>query len=223
MNHPGHETHDGQYNLYLGGCLKALQSGCSCDGQQSLVWMACIPRSPCRQQELSAWSTTTSQQGMREMAMQGLTRLLVACPDVLTDFLPDFLSVNDAYVVEAVLVAVLGLVVHGHAREAAICAAQRVLYAVFPEGNARWCHLTIRHYARRIVESVHARGWLPEADLEVVRPPYRSNLALDELPDMSGLKGLDDLLWQFRKHSLFVHENGFLPLHHGWQLGLPSV
>lgn len=141
--------------------------------------------------QVLAWFATTSQQGMREKAMQGLTRLLAACPETVKDLLPDFLTVNDAYVVEAVLIAVWGMVVDGHSQEAATFAAQRILKDMYSEGNSRWCHVTIRHYARRIVEAVHERGWLP-ADLEVVKPPYRSTLPLDEVPDKAALKALDD-------------------------------
>lgn len=138
-----------------------------------------------------AWLTTTSQQGMREKAMQGLTRLLVACPEVVKEFLPDFLTVNDAYVVEAVLIATLGMVMDGHSQDAATYAAQHILEDMFPEGNCNWIHVTIRHYARRIVETVHEKGWLPEANYDFVKPPYRSSLELDKVPEKKGLKALD--------------------------------
>lgn len=50
---------------------------------------------------LLAWISATSQNELRQSAMQGLTRLLVACTEVLECFLPDFLEVNDAYVLES--------------------------------------------------------------------------------------------------------------------------
>ena len=85
--------------------------------------------------------------------MQGLTRLLVACPEAFESFLPDFLEVNDAYILEGVLLAVLGGVLDGAKPEMAANAAMRVYESQFPEGNPRWCHVTIRHYARCIVEA----------------------------------------------------------------------
>lgn len=57
---------------------------------------------------LLAWMGATSQNELRQAAMQGLTRLLVACPEAFESFLPDFLEVNDAYILEGVLLAVLG-------------------------------------------------------------------------------------------------------------------
>jgi hypothetical protein len=141
---------------------------------------------------LLAWMGATSQNELRRAAMQGLTRLLVACPQVLEAFLPDFLEVNDAYVLEGVLVAVWGVVLDGADREMAVKAAMRVYETQFPEGNARWCHVTLRHYARCIVEAAHGKGWLEGIDLDVVRPPYRSALQLEQVPALADLEGLDD-------------------------------
>lgn len=137
---------------------------------------------------LLAWITSSSQRAQRQSAIRGLTRLLAACPEVLPDFLPDFLAVDDAYVLEGVLIALLGGVLHGRADALCMQAASLVYESQFVEGNARWCHLTIRHYARRIVEEAHSRGWLADVDLTVVRPPYRSALPLDVLPSEDELR-----------------------------------
>lgn len=118
--------------------------------------------------------------------------MLAACPQVLPDFLPDFLAVNDAYVLEGVLIAVLGVMLHGRAEEFCAHAARLVHESQFAEGNARWCHLTIRHYARRVVEEAHVRGWLADVDLTVVRPPYQSTLPLDELPTEEELRNAQE-------------------------------
>lgn len=141
---------------------------------------------------LLAWMGASSQNELRRAAMQGLTRLLVACPKMIESLLPDFLEVNDGYVLESVLLAVWGLVTDGANREMATKAALRVYESQFAEGNARWCHLTIRHYARRIVEAAHGKGWLHGIDLAVVRPPYRSSLPLADIPeDKRGLEKID--------------------------------
>lgn len=140
---------------------------------------------------LLAWICATPQKSLRLAAMKGLTRLLAACPRVTEAFLPDFLGVNDAYVLEAVLVAVWGVVQDGSDAKAATLAARQVYESQFEEGNARWCHITLRHYARRIVEEVFRKGWLPDIDPSSVRPPYRSALPLGEVPSHDGLKALD--------------------------------
>lgn len=140
---------------------------------------------------LLAWACATSQNGLRQAAMKGLTRLLAACPRVMETFLPEFLGVNDAYVLEAVLVAVWGVVQDGSDAQAATLAARQVYESQFPEGNARWCHIALRHYARCIVEEACRREWLPDIDPSSVRPPYRSTLPLGEVPSNDGLSELD--------------------------------
>lgn len=140
---------------------------------------------------LLAWVCAVSQQAMRKDATHGLTRLLVACPTCLPEFLPDFLVVNDAYVLEGVLLAVWGVVIDGRKPELAAEAARAVYKSMFPEGNARWCHLTIRHYARCIVEDAAKKGWLDDVDLSIVRPSYRSSLPLDLVPTEEELRRAD--------------------------------
>ena len=142
--------------------------------------------------QMLAWTCATSNNPLRHAAIKGLTRLLVASPAVLEKFLPDFLNVNDPYVLEGVLVAAWGVILDGTDSKAAAWAAQQVYTSQFPSGNARWCHITLRHYARRIVEEAHRRGWLVDVDLSVVRPPYRSHLALDQVPNVDELDALDN-------------------------------
>lgn len=141
--------------------------------------------------QLLAWTCATSNNPLRHAAIKGLTRLLVACPAVLKKFLPDFLGVNDPYILEGVLVAVWGVTQDGSNPEASGWAARQVYDSQFPDGNPQWCHITLRNYARRIVEEAQRRGWLPDVDLSVVRPPYRSQLALDQVPGRDELESLD--------------------------------
>lgn len=141
--------------------------------------------------QMLAWTCATSNNPLRHAAIKGLTRLLAACPTVLEKFLPDFLSVNDPYILEGVLVAVWGVLLDGAVPKAAAWAAQQVYTSQFPDGNARWCHITLRHYARRIVEEAHRRGWLNDVDLSVVRPPYRSHLELDQVPSVDEIEAID--------------------------------
>lgn len=131
---------------------------------------------------LLAWSCAASQNVMRQAAMKGLTRLLVACPAILDKFLPEFLEVNDAYVLEAALVAVWGVMLDGGNPQAASLAACQVYESQFPNGKPRWCHITLRHYARRIVEEAYQRNWLPDVAPHIVHPSYQSSLPLYDVP-----------------------------------------
>lgn len=140
--------------------------------------------------QVLAWTCATSQEGLREQATRGLTRVLVACPDGAAAILADFLSVNDDYVLESVLVAVWGMLIDAQGREACSNAARRVWQAIF-EPNKPRCHLTIRHYSRRIVEAALERGWIDGIDPARIRPPYRSTLPLDQVPTEAALRSAD--------------------------------
>lgn len=141
--------------------------------------------------QMLAWTCATSNNPLRHAAIKALTRLLVACPSVLKKFLPGFLSVNDPYILEGVLVAVWGVLLDGADLKNAAWAAQQVYASQFPDGNARWCHITLRHYARCIVEEAQHRGWLNDIDLSVVRPPYQSHLELEQVPSVSEMEAMD--------------------------------
>ncbi|WJV25486.1 MULTISPECIES: ATP-binding protein [Pseudomonas] len=136
---------------------------------------------------LLAWASASSQQQLRDDAIRGLARILVACPSVLSVILDEFLHVNDDYILESVLAATWGVLIHGGHRDACTQAAHQVQEAIFaPE--VPHCHLTIRHYARRIIEVAAENGWITGIDLSTVRPPYRSSLPLNSLPTVDDLR-----------------------------------
>jgi hypothetical protein len=156
--------------------------------RQLIVWAGEAPLSGIHPEialpaaRMLAWCGSASQNELRLATIKGLTRLLVVCPTILDKFLPDFLEVNDAYILEAVLVAVWGVMLDGGNPQAATLAARLVYESQFPDGKVRWAHITLRHYARRIVEEACQRGWLPDIDPHVVQPPYQSSLSLDKIP-----------------------------------------
>ena len=158
-------------------------------GESSLVGLS--PGTALPAARVLAWVCATSQQALREDATRGLTRTLVACPQILATLLADFLTVNDDYVLESVLTAVLGAMIDGRHPEACASGARHVYEAIFEAGTPR-CHLTIRHYARKIVETAIERGWISDVDVSRVRPPYKSTLPLAEVPSESELTLLDD-------------------------------
>ena len=94
---------------------------------------------------LLAWVCATSQQTLREHATRGLTRVLVACPEVLAKTLSDFLAVNDDYVLESVLTATWGVMIDGRHPDICAPAARQVHDGIFG-GESPRCQLTIRHY-----------------------------------------------------------------------------
>lgn len=129
---------------------------------------------------LMAWCCTSSNSGLKDTATRGLCRLFKACPEIVAPMLVEFESVNDAYVAESLLLAVLGVVLDSGDITWVKEIAAAVYEQQFPNGNPRWCHLMIRHYARRIVERGTEVGLL--LDVAVIRPPYSSRLALNKVP-----------------------------------------
>lgn len=139
-----------------------------------------------------AWICTSSHTGQREAATQGLCRILHACPEIAEKVLTALGTVDDAYVVESVLRALLG-VVEVRKERAWLGRMGRLVYQQqFPEGRPRWCHLMIRHYARSIVERTARAAKLGEPELSAVRPPHPSHLDLEHVPSKEELEALDE-------------------------------
>ena len=129
---------------------------------------------------LLAWCCTSSNSGLKETATRGLSRLFKACPEIVKPVLAEFECVNDAYVAESLLLAVLGVVLDSNDSVLVKEIAAFVYDQQFPKGNPRWCHLFIRHYARRIVERGVEVGLV--ADEAEITPPYNGRLALYKVP-----------------------------------------
>lgn len=138
--------------------------------------------------QLLAWVCATSQKQLRQKAMQGLTRLSVACPQMLSAMLPDFMLVNDPYVLEAVLLAFWGVLLRGVTSPELAEVVNLVATSQFPDGNPRWCHISIRHYVRKIVDTAQACGIKAEV---TIHGQYKSAHLLDEIPDEKLLAKID--------------------------------
>ncbi|WP_164009894.1 hypothetical protein [Pyxidicoccus trucidator] len=138
------------------------------------------------------WACASSHTGQREAATRGLCRVLNACPGIVENFLPALTPVDDAYVVESSLRAVLG-VVEVQKNQAWVSRIGRLVYQQhFPQGGPRWCHLFIRHYARSIVERAAAVTKPGEIDLARVVPPHASHLELGSVPSIEQLRAMDE-------------------------------
>lgn len=174
--------------------------------------------------QLLAWICSSPQPEMREQAMRGLTRLLAAAPNILAEFLPDFVEVDDPYIVEAVLIALAGAMQHPSAKFSVSGsviygqieqAAQLVYATMFSAKVLPRCHITIRHYARTIVEAARAQGMLPDVDAGSIKPPYRSRIDLDQVPNLAALekcatesKGFHRILYSVTKLDFYLYEMG---------------
>ena len=139
---------------------------------------------------LLAWSCAVSQERMRLECMQALTKIVANCPECAPLLLQDFLSCNDAYVVEAVLIATLGKVQYS-TDEHAIASAKLIYNKIFKTQTPSWCHITIRHYARKIIECVLKKASISGIKTKNITPPYKSCLPLENVPSKEELRKLD--------------------------------
>jgi len=163
---------------------------------------------PCA--NLLAWCCSTSHQELRAKSIKGLTRILAKCPDISEQILENFLHINDPYIVEGVVVSILGMVIANPDSCSAKDAASRVYEVIFSHSASHLSHITVRHYARKIIELACKNGWLEEGALENSTPPYSSHLKLDEVPEnKEALEALDDsrgfhaIYWSCVEHGDF--------------------
>ncbi len=157
---------------------------------------------------LLSWCCTSTNSGLKDTATRGVCRLFQACPEIVKPVLAEFESVDDAYMAESLLLATLGVVLVSTDMEWIKDIAGFVFAQQFPKGAPRWCHLFIRHYARRIVECGVEVGL--EIDEAVIKPPYTSRLPLGRVPKrLKTLEKKDDssgyhrLVWSASENDFY--------------------
>lgn len=152
------------------------------------------------------WACAVSQENMRLKCMQALTKILASCPECTPIILDDFLLCNDAYVVEGVLIAVLGKIQFS-VDSYAVDSAQYIYDKIFRNETPAWCHITIRHYARCAIEHVLKNNVVEGIEIKNITPPYKSCLPLDDVPDKEALNNLDSSRGYGRiLHSALHHD-----------------
>lgn len=133
---------------------------------------------------LLTWCCSSSNTGLRESAGKGLCRLIVAYPEITEDLLREFVECDDAYIVENLLIAVLGAILNSNDINWISRVGQLVYGQHFTNGNAKWCHLHIRFYAMRIVNRAFETGCICGRSI----PRFSSTLPLDSVPTKKQLK-----------------------------------
>lgn len=129
------------------------------------------------------WALTTSNRGVRDAATKGLANLLAGTPGLAAELIRKFVDVEDPYLVERLLAAVLGAVTQGAPVADAEAAAAAVWDGLFV-GGAPPVHLMIRDSGLAIIEYATMRGATPSGvDLARCRPPYGSIWPLAPVSD----------------------------------------
>src|SRR5690348_6050351 len=121
-----------------------------------------------------AWTLATSNRRVRDHATKALVSLLHSRPTILRGLLERFSSVDDLYVIERLYAVAYGCVLRGIPRPDLEGLAREVFARVFNAGSPR-PHLLLRDYARGVVEAAASAGLVNDVNLQLVRPPYRSD------------------------------------------------
>ena len=122
-----------------------------------------------------SWFLTVSNRRLRDRATKALAATFYHHADFAERTLRCFATVDDEYVRERVFAAAYGAVLHSRSKPEILSACAKIAFDVIfkPEQICR--HMTLRDYARGLVEVAAARNVLPtQVDLARCRPPYRS-------------------------------------------------
>ena len=134
-----------------------------------------------------SWFLTTSQRFLRDRATKALVSLFTPRLDVLSLVIPDFLQVNDFYVLERLLAVAYGCALRSTDKAAISQLATNVYVWIFRDGEPP-CHILLRDYARGVVEVALRNGCnMEDVDPSKIRPPYKSVWPL-EIPTKEELE-----------------------------------
>jgi hypothetical protein len=134
-----------------------------------------------------AWFLTTSNRFLRDRATKALVSLLEKRMHVLREIIREFLNVNDPYVLERVFAVAYGCAMRSTDNDAIGELAKDVFGWVFKDGNPP-PHISLRDYARGIIELALLRGVTLDIEVEKIRPSYKSAWPSFEIPKEEELK-----------------------------------
>ena len=126
-----------------------------------------------------AWCLSTTVVEARVRAANALTRLLANRLDVAAQIVERFLSVDDPYVQERVLLAAAGAAQHASAGDPGLARLAAAVHArVFAQRSVH-PHILVRHCATEVCHQAEEKGALPaHIPPASFRPPFRSRWPL---------------------------------------------
>ena len=135
------------------------------------------------------WFFTSSNRHVRDSATKALTRVLVACGDLLPELCALFADVDDIYVTERLPASAFGACCIDPSASRLQLYAKHAFKLVFEDRephNEPHLSLLVRDYARGIIEFAFMKSQLPsDVMLERSRPPYCSSPAQLNVSDES--------------------------------------
>ena len=129
------------------------------------------------------WLLSTSNRPMRDSATKALSSLLRPRLGLARELLKRFLEVNDPYVLERLLAAVYGAVLHSY-DQAGIGETAALVHELLFKDRRPPVHFLIRDYASGIVAFAYRAQLLPGGlDVAASLPPWQSDLTLRHIDE----------------------------------------
>ncbi len=125
-----------------------------------------------------SWFLTTSNRFLRDRATKALVSLLTPRIHVLSSLIEQFLGVNDPYVLERIFAVAYGCAMRSDDHESVALLASDIYLWIFKDGEPP-PHITLRDYARGVIEKALHNGSTLDIDVAKIRPPYKSDWPTD--------------------------------------------
>ncbi|MDJ0899804.1 MAG: hypothetical protein QNJ55_13440 [Xenococcus sp. MO_188.B8] len=133
-----------------------------------------------------AWFLTTSNRFLRDRATKALVSILTPRIYLLQQIIPEFLDVNDLYVLERLFAVAYGCAMRSADYNAVAELAKDVYGWIFEDGQPI-PHILLRCYACGVIEVALNHNSDLNIDIGKVRPPYNSDW-FDYIPTEEDLK-----------------------------------
>ncbi len=120
------------------------------------------------------WFFTSPNRKIRDMATKAAVRILLNCPDCLPELIEKFHAIDDVYLLDRLYAVIFG-VVSNIQNDKLIKRTAILVYEKIFDREYTLPHLTLRDYARSVMEYALLHGLLPEnITPDSFRPPYKS-------------------------------------------------
>ncbi|WPR70324.1 AVAST type 2 anti-phage system protein Avs2 [Flavobacterium sp. NG2] len=122
-----------------------------------------------------AWVLSSTNRKLRDQTTKAMVNLLEQQPDALIQILKTFKRIDDLYISERLYAIAYGCVLRTENIDSINKIASFVYNSVFKNGNSPK-HILLRDYARNTIEYAIYKNSKIKIDVNLIRPPYRSNL-----------------------------------------------
>lgn len=121
-----------------------------------------------------AWFLTSPHRRLRDSSTKALVSILQDRIHVLIIVLKQFEGVNDPYVYERLFAVAYGCAVRTMHTTYLVELSEYIFETIFKGQDEVYPHALLRDYAREAIEYVYYQGLPLSFDINLVRPPYRS-------------------------------------------------